>query len=109
MSLVETSSIDCVHQRLDRLSSKRKLDDYSSPADDDFSDLVSFRMRKFDQNAFVSCNSPPDSHLERHRVVDARSCPSSCSAESARPDSRLQFFVRMISEGNTLVIHGEFG
>lgn len=105
MSLVETSSIDCVHQRLDRLSSKRKLDDYSSPADDDFSDLVSFRMRKFDQNAFVSCNSPPDSHLERHRVVDARSCPSSCSAESARPDSRLQFFVRMISEGNTLVIH----
>ncbi|RVW80442.1 hypothetical protein CK203_042295 [Vitis vinifera] len=62
-------------------------------------------MRKFDQNAFVSCNSPPDSHLERHRVVDARSCPSSCSAESARPDSRLQFFVRMISEGNTLVIH----
>ncbi|CAL5344397.1 unnamed protein product [Camellia sinensis] len=116
MSLVETS-IDCVHQRLDRLPSKRKLDDYApsdSDTDSDFSsDLVSVRMRKDEPNSAAaavvstfSTNqiSPP---LET-RVSDARSasCSSLSHFLSIRSLSSLQFFVRTFSQGNnTLVIH----
>ncbi|KAA8515599.1 hypothetical protein F0562_018790 [Nyssa sinensis] len=115
MSLVETSS-DCVHQRLDRLSSKRKLDDYGPTDDEDLSsDLVSVRMRKDEPNAVNSSidqiapphhNQQEQSHIE-HRVSDARSasCSSSTHLGSIRSLSRLQFFVRMISQGNTLVLH----
>uniref|UniRef100_A0A5B7A386 HECT-type E3 ubiquitin transferase n=1 Tax=Davidia involucrata TaxID=16924 RepID=A0A5B7A386_DAVIN len=115
MSLVETS-IDCVHQRLDRLSSKRKLDEYGSTDDEDFSsDLVSVRMRKDEPNAVNSSinqiapphhNQQEQSHIQP-RVSDARSasCSSSTHLGWTRSLSSLQFFVRMISGGNTLVLH----
>uniref|UniRef100_A0A5B7A4B3 HECT-type E3 ubiquitin transferase n=1 Tax=Davidia involucrata TaxID=16924 RepID=A0A5B7A4B3_DAVIN len=115
MSLVETS-IDCVHQRLDRHSSKRKLDDYGPADDEDFSsDLVSVRMRKDEPNAVNSStnqitpphhNQPEQSHI-KPRVSDARSasCSSSTHLGSTRSISGLQFFVRTISHGNTLVLH----
>ncbi|KAA8520187.1 hypothetical protein F0562_014443 [Nyssa sinensis] len=115
MTLVETS-IDCVHQRLDRLSSKRKLDDYGPTDDEDLSsDLVSVRMRKDEPNAVNSSTNritPPhptqqeQSHIEP-RVSDARSasCSSSTCLGSTRSLSSLQFFVRMLSQGNTLVLH----
>lgn len=114
MSLVDTSSIDCVHQRLDRLSSKRKLDDYAS-SDDDLSDLVSVRMKKDEPTAVHSsstCEIDPSSQsVGQSRVSDARSASSSASSrgEWSRSVSRLQFFVRMISGGNTLVIQANSG
>jgi hypothetical protein len=93
MSLVQTSTVDCVPQRtgttstttttinaiitaVDQppLSSKRKLDDYGDDENDDvFSEFVSVRMRKDEPNPTQS-------------------------------SSRLQFFIRMISEGKTMVI-----
>ncbi|XAR53849.1 Ubiquitin--protein ligase [Bertholletia excelsa] len=115
MSLFETS-LDCVRQRLDRLPSKRKLDDYAprddtddDDDDDDFSsDLISVRMRK-EESAVnsVSANqitphhpngAQEPSHVE-HRGSDAQSTPC------LRSLPKLQFFVRMMSEGNTLVLH----
>lgn len=93
MSVVDTS-IDRVHQRI-----KRKLDDYGPADDDDFSsDLVSVRMRKDEHDAVNSYAGPlhnPHSPFQP-RVSDTRS--ALCSS-----DSKLQFFVRMISGGNTLV------
>ncbi|PSS24779.1 E3 ubiquitin-protein like [Actinidia chinensis var. chinensis] len=102
MPLAETP-IDCVHQGLDRLSSKRKFDD-----DDLSSELVSVRMRKDEPNA-VNSTSAHQSHVGP-RVSDARStiCSSSSHSTSIRPLSRLQFFVRTISAG-TLVLHANPG
>ena len=110
-----------------RLSSKRKLDDYGGPTYDDYDDedndvfaeLVSVRMRKDEPNAV---NSSFDSHPHptattatatattaattvefSSRVSDAQSASDSAeSTHSASP--RLQFFIRMISEGKTRVI-----
>ncbi|KAM3749161.1 hypothetical protein ACB098_05G161600 [Castanea mollissima] len=109
-----------------RLSSKRKLDDYGGPTYDDYDDedndvfaeLVSVRMRKDEPNAV---NSSFDSHPHptttatataataattvefSSRVSDAQSATDSAeSTHSASP--RLQFFIRMISEGKTRVI-----
>lgn len=111
MSLVD-SSIDCVHQRI-----KRKLDDYGPTDDDDFSsDLVSVRMKKDDQPHAVNSSTnqipSPQQQQQQHppiepRVSDARSavCSSSAHPNLTRSLSTLQFFVRMISGGNTLVLH----
>ncbi|XP_050288327.1 E3 ubiquitin-protein ligase UPL5-like isoform X2 [Quercus robur] len=105
-----------------RLLSKRKLDDYGGPTYDDedndvFAELVSVRMRKDEPNAV---NSSFDSHPHptattatattaattvesSSRVSDAQSATD--SAESTHSESpRLQFFIRMISEGKTRVI-----
>ncbi|XP_047307812.1 E3 ubiquitin-protein ligase UPL5-like [Impatiens glandulifera] len=126
---------DSLEQRLllDRISSKRKLDDYG-PADEDAlsSDLVTVRMRKDESNAVDSSdkqqqNSPPLpplllqlSQLEP-RAFDARlpTCSSNHSPQQQQQQqdppsnhslppvsSRIQFFVRMIPRGNTLVLHG---
>ncbi|XP_074357602.1 E3 ubiquitin-protein ligase UPL5 [Apium graveolens] len=87
-----------VHQRI-----KRKLDDY----DDDYdfaSDLIAVRMRKDEPNAVVSSIS--SSNLSNHSHFLPRvSNTTSIESSSSRFDvsSRLQFFVRMISGGNTLV------
>ncbi|XP_057960742.1 E3 ubiquitin-protein ligase UPL5 isoform X2 [Malania oleifera] len=89
------SSVDAAHHRL---SSKRKLDDYGPPDDDASSDLVSVRMRKDCSPAAVNSSNHAPDQVPRVRVSDAR------SAELSLPGSRLQFFVRMISEGNTIVI-----
>lgn len=107
MSLVD-SSIDCVHQRI-----KRKLDDYGPTDDEDFSsDLVSVRMKKDQPDAVNSSTNQitPQQQQQPHiepRVSDARSasCSSSTHPSLSRSLSSLQFFVRMISRGNTLVLH----
>ncbi|KAL6992896.1 HECT-type E3 ubiquitin transferase [Sarracenia purpurea var. burkii] len=123
MPLVETT-IDCVHQRLDTLSSKRKLDDYGPTDDDDdfSSDLVSVRMRKIEPNAINSISTNPitpphhnqqQQHRQQHEsqiepsISDARwaSCSSSTRIQPFHSPSRLQFFVRMMSGGNTLVLN----
>ncbi|KAK6149675.1 hypothetical protein DH2020_017200 [Rehmannia glutinosa] len=76
--------------------SKRKLDDY---ADDAVLPINPTRMRK-DQSALPSSsNSPPSP-----RPVSAR--PRSGVADSARSLTRLQFFVRILSD-HTLVLHAD--
>ncbi|XAR65735.1 Ubiquitin--protein ligase [Bertholletia excelsa] len=100
MSLVEPS-VDCVHPRLDRLPSKRKLDDYVlADGDDDLaSDLVVVRMRKDETDAV---NSAVANQITSPSHIEPRVCDAYLQASSSL--SRLQFFVRMMSEGNTLVI-----
>ncbi|XP_042519646.1 E3 ubiquitin-protein ligase UPL5-like [Macadamia integrifolia] len=111
------NSIDCFHQRLDRISSKRKLDDYG-PSDDDLSDLL--RRMKRDEPDAVNSSAGGDARLGhtstsvgadesdfKTRVSDVRSvsCSGSTDGGVASSCSRLQFFVRSISGGNTIVIH----
>ncbi|CAK9182243.1 unnamed protein product [Ilex paraguariensis] len=89
---------------------KRKLDDYAPTDDEDdvSSDLVSVRMRKDQPNAVNSTSnnslSPPN-HPFYPRVSDAQ-CSTSTHPGSTRSLTRLQFFVRLISDGNSLVLHG---
>ncbi|WCJ28135.1 ubiquitin protein ligase 5 [Euphorbia peplus] len=129
MSLLESPSVDCQSQRSSsttttaanghdhRVSSKRKLDDYAPSFDEDddvdFSDLVSVRMRKDESSLAASTASSTSSsnHLDT-RVSDAKSAHFSCSAALPGPSrsaSRLQFFIRMISDGNNIVIHANSG
>ncbi|KAG6691710.1 E3 ubiquitin-protein ligase UPL5-like isoform X1 [Carya illinoinensis] len=103
-----------------RLSSKRKLDDYGGPTFDDeeedqdendaaFAELVSVRMRKDEPNAVHSSSDAQPRSITaaqfNPRVPDDRSTSYSCStrAESTRSESRLQFFIKMIPEGKTMV------
>ncbi|XP_054803591.1 E3 ubiquitin-protein ligase UPL5 isoform X2 [Prosopis cineraria] len=123
MSIIETPTVECVHQRgggsadHHRASTKRKFDDFATAFNDDgenfvdfcdLCDLVSVRMRKDEPKAVNSCNSEtfngsvPD-------VVDTRisgTAPYACSSrsESTRPWSKLQFFIRSMSEGKTMVL-----
>ncbi|KAG7963099.1 hypothetical protein I3843_09G101500 [Carya illinoinensis] len=130
MSLVQTTpTVDCgltpvsnatsaILTAVDhpRLSSKRKLDDYGGPTFDDgedddandavFAELVSVRMRKEEPNAVHSSSDSQSRGFTSStapfnpRVPDARSASYSCST---RTDYRLQFFIRMIPEGKTMV------
>ncbi|GMY36712.1 E3 ubiquitin-protein ligase UPL5-like, partial [Fagus crenata] len=105
-----------------RVTSKRKLDDYGGPTFDDyddedddvFADLVSVRMRKDEPNTVNSC-SDSESHsistasttttLEfNSRVSDAQSAATDSAESTQSVSPRLQFFIRMISEGKTRVI-----
>jgi len=134
MSLVQTSTVDCVPQRTGttsttttinaiitavdqpRLSSKRKLDDYGDDETDDvFSEFVSVRMRKDEPNAVHSSSDAPSHAVTatnattsqfNPRVPDARSASRACAVQTelTQSASRLQFFIRMISEGKTMVI-----
>eukprot|EP00262_Sarcandra_glabra_P007389 TRINITY_DN20151_c0_g1_i1.p1 TRINITY_DN20151_c0_g1~~TRINITY_DN20151_c0_g1_i1.p1 ORF type:complete len:878 (-),score=86.91 TRINITY_DN20151_c0_g1_i1:586-3219(-) len=104
MSLAEISSpnstatIDRVQHRLDRISSKRKLDDYG-PSDDDLSSFPPVRMKKDDPIPAVdSYNGTKDTDFGTRVSV-----PRSVHCTSSNPT--LHFFVRMISGGNTVVIH----
>lgn len=100
MTLLDSPTIDCVQQRI-----KRKLEDI----DDDLSssDLVSVRMRKDDPNpdspsSTAALNSFPDQITTHHSHYQPRASSSSvCSFPNFT-----QFFVRMISGGKTLVLHG---
>ncbi|KAL6987113.1 HECT-type E3 ubiquitin transferase [Sarracenia purpurea var. burkii] len=59
MSRVETL-IDSIHSRLDRLSSKRELDEYGDTDDEEsLSDLISVRMRKDEHHAVNSTSTTP--------------------------------------------------
>ncbi|KAL6965664.1 HECT-type E3 ubiquitin transferase [Sarracenia purpurea var. burkii] len=108
MSRVETS-IDSIHARLDRLSFKRKLDEYGATDDgDSSSDLISVRMRKDEPNAVNTTSTnqitPPyhtnqqqqqwpqqQQSLIESRVSDARSLlfSSPTDLRSIRPLPRL--------------------
>ncbi|KAH7858219.1 hypothetical protein Vadar_021452 [Vaccinium darrowii] len=108
MSLPQTS-IDYAHPRLDRLSSKRKLDDYAST--DDESDLVSVRMRKDEPIAAVnsvSTNSIPPPHQSSHHHQKSQIEPKPRILQQIHPPSKvLQFFVRTMSSSSgckTLVL-----
>lgn len=114
-----------------RLPSKRKLDDYASFFDDEeeydgenpyLSDLISVKMRKDEPNAVNSSSDGSSplvdsraSYVLRPSSSSSSAASSSSSAQfvsraSARPElSRLQFFIRMMSEGNTTVVHANPG
>ncbi|XP_052203229.1 E3 ubiquitin-protein ligase UPL5 isoform X2 [Diospyros lotus] len=109
---------DFVHQRLDRLSSKRKLEDYAPTDDDDddddvleggfSSDLLSVRMRKHEPNALPSNSTTsiaPPHHKQPHLEPRFSNAPSGPSLSWIHSLSRLQFFVKIASGGNTLVLH----
>ncbi|KAE8686367.1 putative F-box family protein [Hibiscus syriacus] len=120
MSLLQFAAVDELPNGYEthRLSSKRKFDDYAFAFDDDQEDdgegtLVPVRMRKDDlthQGAHPitavhhSSKAPASSSAS---VVDSRPSSSSdvaSSSSTACSSSRLQFFVRMISEGKTIVV-----
>ncbi|MCL7045703.1 hypothetical protein MKW94_020938 [Papaver nudicaule] len=99
MSHLGTRTIDCVPQSLlDRISSKRKLDEYDE--EEDYPDLVYVKMKRdeFDANFDV-----------KTRVLDQSVSSYSSSSSSSRyvgsSSKTLHFFVRNISGGNTKVIH----
>ncbi|KAL4585412.1 hypothetical protein LXL04_010032 [Taraxacum kok-saghyz] len=107
MSSPDSPAIDSFHQRI-----KRKFEDYD---DDNLSDdLPSVRMRKDDPNpnspsATASSNPFLDQITRQHPHFQTRASTSSSTQDSAflwYPD-RIQFFVRTISEGKTLVFHGK--
>lgn len=107
MSSSDSPTVDFLHQRI-----KRKFEDYDD--DDPSYDLPSVRVRKDDPNP----NSPPatassnpflDQITRQHPHFLTRASTSSSTQDSVflwYPD-RIQFFVRMISEGKTLVLHGK--
>ncbi|XP_052182439.1 E3 ubiquitin-protein ligase UPL5-like [Diospyros lotus] len=91
-------SMDSVDERT---SSKRKLDNYAG--EDDFSsNFVSVRLRRDENDAVnTTCACPTDPPLVDSMVSDAYS--GRCVSPSGSLYS-LQFFVRMLSEGKTLVL-----
>ncbi|MED6195229.1 hypothetical protein PIB30_036018 [Stylosanthes scabra] len=86
------------------LPSKRKLED-SGPLTDDsndlMSDLVSVRMRKDEGGGAVNSWSPIRTPLSPLSEPE----PQSQSQWGLLIRPHLQFFVRMMSEGNTMVMH----
>lgn len=105
MSSPDSPTIDFFNQRM-----KRKLEDYE---DDD--ELVYVRTKHDDRNpnsppATVSTNSFLDQIVHRHPYFQPRASTSGSSDDLIRSSSyhdRIQFFVRMISEYKTLVLHGK--
>ncbi|CAK7345034.1 unnamed protein product [Dovyalis caffra] len=118
-------TVDSLHQQRSstvdhRVSSKRKLDDVDGNYAV-FSDLISVRMGKDDTESSTGHNQqqPPSISSTNQlstRVSDASTSssstnfPSSSSALGTTPSplrpsqSRLQFFIRMISDGTHIVI-----
>ncbi|KAJ6741481.1 HECT DOMAIN UBIQUITIN-PROTEIN LIGASE [Salix viminalis] len=128
MSLPQSPTVDSLHQQRSstvdhRVSSKRKLDDVEDN-DAVFSDLISVRMRKDDTESSTGNNQEQQqtpfissTNQLSTRVSDASTSSSSTSFSSSsamgtttpsplrRSKSRLQFFMRMISDGTHLVIN----
>ncbi|KAK7245949.1 hypothetical protein RIF29_40803 [Crotalaria pallida] len=113
MSILENSTVDFVLYR--NQSSKRKLDDYGpildeNDDDEDYAADFPVRTKKDEElnavNSVVSDSCAPPSTAVSARVSDARSSSDACSSahsESTRYNSRLQFFVKMMSK--TVVMH----
>ncbi|KAF1890767.1 hypothetical protein Lal_00043147 [Lupinus albus] len=108
MSVIQTTTVDCAHNR--NHSSKRKFDDYGPifDEDDDYAADLLVRMKKDKPEAVnSSSDAAVMSTTVSVRASDARSVSSrACAAlhsQSTRYESRLQFFVRMISK--TVVMH----
>ncbi|KAI6704136.1 hypothetical protein NL676_013272 [Syzygium grande] len=92
-------------RRLASAAAKRELDDYAPAAsdDDDFAaDILSIRMRKDELYSVQHPAFVPASSSSSGRVPWPLPHSPLQSSRLAFP-SRLQFFVRMISEGKTLV------
>lgn len=95
---------------------KRKLEDYAADEDAVSSEQLflvpsAVRMRK-DQSVLTSfTDSSPRHHQFRHHnnSSEPSSFPSSSSSfnQSSRFPGRLQFFVRLLAGGNTLVLQAE--
>ncbi|MFS8025880.1 putative HECT domain, Ubiquitin-like domain, Ubiquitin-like domain superfamily [Helianthus anomalus] len=75
---------------------KRQLEDYD---DDIFNELDLLRMRKFDPN--------PNSASDTDHFLDQIEASTSGSLQHSSDPDRIHFFVRMISNGKTLVLHGK--
>ncbi|GKV18732.1 hypothetical protein SLEP1_g29072 [Rubroshorea leprosula] len=115
MSLHHFSAVDPITNGHDpRLSTKRKFDDYAPTLDEDGDDSsLTHRMRKDDHHHHTNrpidnLRSSPDGDASDLASDSFNYCASSSSAPSSSAtcsSSRLQFFIRMISEGNTIVIH----
>ncbi|GLU15655.1 hypothetical protein SLE2022_321280 [Rubroshorea leprosula] len=115
MSLLHFSAVD------PRLSSKRKLDDYSPNFDEDDDDsTLTHRMRKDDHHHHHHDTNYHDTNHSIHYPLSSAasaatdlafdyraSCSSFPSFSSASSSSWLQFFIRMLSEGNTIVVHAD--
>ncbi|XP_077221806.1 ubiquitin protein ligase 5 isoform X2 [Tasmannia lanceolata] len=93
---------------LDRISPKRKLDDYGPT--DDCSDLVSVRIRKDGTDNTDKIDYSEDFIQTKLDFASSSKVSHPVSwlsgaEEMERSISTVHFFVRMISGGNTLVIH----
>ncbi|CAI9263484.1 unnamed protein product [Lactuca saligna] len=101
MTLLDFPTIDCVQQRI-----KRKLEDFIQEYRSSC-DIVSVRMKKHDPNpdspsSTAALNSFPVKITTHHPHFQPRVSSSSiCSFPNFT-----QFFVRMISGGKILVLHG---
>ncbi|XP_068668306.1 E3 ubiquitin-protein ligase UPL5-like isoform X1 [Aristolochia californica] len=95
------SSTAAIDWRLDRIPSKRKFEDYAPGEDDDDSHLVPVRMRKDSPDSVAAVSS------QGYSDTSAQSCKNSASGPTSSSNSipDLHFFVRMISGGNTVVVH----
>ncbi|XP_022720694.1 E3 ubiquitin-protein ligase UPL5-like [Durio zibethinus] len=121
MSLIQSPAVDQFPNGYDhRLSSKRKFDDYALAFDDDQdaeAPLVPVRMRKDDHHhhlhhqdshpiTAVHPSSKDPASSFPGSLIDSRPSSSDAPSSSATSSSsRIQFFIRMISEGNTIVVH----
>ncbi|RZC46130.1 hypothetical protein C5167_039076 [Papaver somniferum] len=102
MSHLGTRTIDCVPQSLlDRISSKRKLDEYDE--DQEYPDLVYVKMKRddFDANYDVKTRVL-DTNNQSVSSYTSSSSSTRCIGSSSKT---LHFFVRNMSGGNTKVIH----
>ncbi|XP_024988277.1 E3 ubiquitin-protein ligase UPL5-like isoform X1 [Cynara cardunculus var. scolymus] len=101
MSFRDSPAIDFVHQRF-----KRKLEDFD---DDDLSSELTFvRMRKDDPNPNpLPSTASGNPRQPLHFQYRASTSTSTQDASLSSYPNRIQFFVRMISGGNTLVLNGE--
>nr|DAD19704.1 TPA_asm: hypothetical protein HUJ06_021167 [Nelumbo nucifera] len=63
---------DCVNQRHDRISSKRKFNDYGS-SDEDFYDLVSVRMKRDEADVVNSSRVENETRLSPSGKADDES------------------------------------
>ncbi|KHG17189.1 E3 ubiquitin-protein ligase UPL5 -like protein [Gossypium arboreum] len=112
MSLFQSAAVDQLSNGYDhRLSSKRKFDDYAFSFDEE-DPLVPVRMRKDDHThqgaypitAVHHSSKAPASSFPTSLVDSLPSSSDVPSSSSSCSSSRLQFFIRMISEGNTIVV-----
>ncbi|KAI3882266.1 hypothetical protein MKW92_003202 [Papaver armeniacum] len=102
MSHLGTRTIDCVPQSLlDRISSKRKLDEYDE--DQEYPDLVYVKMKRddFDANYDVKTRVL-DANNQSVSSYTTSSSSTRCIGSSSKT---LHFFVRNMSGGKTKVIH----
>ncbi|KAJ8759824.1 hypothetical protein K2173_009925 [Erythroxylum novogranatense] len=105
MSIVQSSAVDHNAEAFCG-PAKRKLDDYGTDYDD-AEIIAAVRMRK--EESFSAAVSPPSSSrcwslVQSSRVSDSKSA-ATWSTSSSRSGRRVQFFIRLLSEGRHIVVH----